>query len=209
MHGWVASYQITEYQIDLDIIEIIEFCLKISDLWQNLHAHTTHWSQSLAIVSSIVQLFDFLMIDILCITATFGHSFHILTFDFLLKPPLCSARIHGLADSNEPATNGCLVKIILTRMHSSMIHITHFSCCLGGFCLGDVCLGGCLPRGCLPRGCLPGGVHPHCMLGYTPPPVNRMTDRRKNITLPQNSFAGGDKQLQTLCAFLSDALHKI
>ena len=25
------------------------------------------------------------------------------------------------------------------------------------------------------------------------PPVNRMTDRCKNITLPQNSFAGGNK----------------
>ena len=27
---------------------------------------------------------------------------------------------------------------------------------------------------------------------YTPPPVNRMTDRCKNITLPQTSFAGGN-----------------
>ena len=31
---------------------------------------------------------------------------------------------------------------------------------------------------------------PHCMLGYTHL-VNRMTDRCKNITLPQTSFAGG------------------
>ena len=29
------------------------------------------------------------------------------------------------------------------------------------------------------------------MLGYPPPPVNRMTDRCKIITLPQTSFAGG------------------
>ena len=37
-------------------------------------------------VSSIVQLFDFLTIDIdlLCITGNFGDSFDILTFDFLL-----------------------------------------------------------------------------------------------------------------------------
>ena len=37
-------------------------------------------------------------------------------------------------------------------------------------------------------------VWPRCMLGYThapPPPVNRMTNRCKNITLPQTSFAGG------------------
>ena len=43
----------------------------------------------------------------------------------------------------------------------------------------------------------------HVMLGYTPPcpiacwntdpsPVNRMTDRCKNITLPQTSVAGGN-----------------
>ena len=28
-------------------------------------------------------------------------------------------------------------------------------------------------------------VWPWCMMGYNPPPVNRMTDRCKNITLPQ------------------------
>ena len=32
-----------------------------------------------------------------------------------------------------------------------------------------------------------------CMLGsQPPPPVNRMTDRCKNITLPQTSFASGN-----------------
>ena len=69
---------------------------------------------------------------------------------------------------------------------------------LEGVCPGDVCqdgvspqVGGCLPKGCLPKGvCLPGGV----CLGkvsalldagiHTTPPVNRMTDRCKNITLP-------------------------
>ena len=71
-----------------------------------------------------------------------------------------------------------------------------------GMCPGAVCLG-CLPRaGVYPEGvCLgvvcPGGVHPqrqtppaYCMLGYTPP-VNRMTDKCKTITLPQTSFVGG------------------
>ena len=28
-----------------------------------------------------------------------------------------------------------------------------------------------------------------------PPPMNRMTNRCKNITLPQTSFAGGDKYI--------------
>ena len=44
-----------------------------------------------------------------------------------------------------------------------------------------------LPRGCTcPRGYLPGGYLPR----YSPP-VIRMTDRCKNITLPQTSFTGG------------------
>ena len=68
--------------------------------------------------------------------------------------------------------------------------------------LGWGCLpGGCLPGGCLPRGvsawvgvCLggicPGGVCPGgCLsqhaLGQTLPPVDRMTDRCKNIIFPQ------------------------
>ena len=86
-----------------------------------------------------------------------------------------------------------------TRMYSSRMRTAHFSCHLG--------VGGGLPggsvywcvsaRGCLPRevstrevsvqgGCLPRGV---CPLS----PVNRMTDRCKNITLPQTSLAGGNK----------------
>ena len=51
--------------------------------------------------------------------------------------------------------------------------------CSGGIYLGGVCPGGCLPSGCLPRRCTP------------PTPVNRITDRCKNINLPQTSFAGG------------------
>ena len=47
----------------------------------------------------------------------------------------------------------------------------------------------------LPRGMdLPGGG------GYLPrycPPVNRMTDRCKNITLPQTLFAGDKNDIKT------------
>ena len=44
---------------------------------------------------------------------------------------------------------------------------------------------GCVcPGGCLPEGCLPGGVYPD-MHWSRHPPVDRMTDRCKNITIPQ------------------------
>ena len=61
-----------------------------------------------------------------------------------------------------------------------------------------------IPRPCTPRGhahpqpCMPPGHA--CPSGHAcppghahPPPVNRMTNRCKNITLPQTSFAGGNK----------------
>ena len=49
--------------------------------------------------------------------------------------------------------------------------------------------GGVPVRGCTCLGGVPakGGTCPG-----TPDPVNRMTDRCKNITLPQTSFAGGN-----------------
>ena len=53
-----------------------------------------------------------------------------------------------------------------------------------GVCLllgGGVCSGGCL----LPGGC------------QVLPPVNRMTNRYKNITLPQTSFAGSNKVISS------------
>ena len=37
------------------------------------------------------------------------------------------------------------------------------------------------------------GILPARHAGIPPLPVNRMTDRCKNITLPQISFAGGNK----------------
>ena len=50
-----------------------------------------------------------------------------------------------------------------------------------------------------PRDLLQGmlGYHLQCMLGYHHPLVNRMTDRCKNITLPQTSFAGSNKCMST------------
>ena len=97
-------------------------------------------------------------------------------------------------------------------MHSSKMRIARLltvsRSIQGGGCLpwgslprGRVCPVGCLPRGCLlmggvcPGGCLSRGwcLSRGCLLRYTPAPVNRMTDRCKNITLPQTSFAGGNK----------------
>ena len=51
-----------------------------------------------------------------------------------------------------------------------------------------VCLEGVCPWGCLPGGVCPGGVCPGGCLprgGVHLPPVNRITDRCKNITFPQ------------------------
>ena len=35
MGQWVGSGHITKYRINLDLIEIIQFCLKIYDLWRH------------------------------------------------------------------------------------------------------------------------------------------------------------------------------
>ena len=40
---WVGSGQMTNYLINLDIIEIIQFCLKIYDLWRYLHLWLGGW----------------------------------------------------------------------------------------------------------------------------------------------------------------------
>ena len=74
----------------------------------------------------------------------------------------------------------------------------------GGVCLGDVCSRGCLlqgvcasggcvlqgvsaPRGVCSLGAVPGGGIPACTEANTLP-VNRMTDRCKNITLATTSL---------------------
>ena len=48
MGGWLGgsmggSGEITNYLINLDIIEIIKFCLKIYDLWRHLHLWVGVW----------------------------------------------------------------------------------------------------------------------------------------------------------------------
>ena len=74
--------------------------------------------------------------------------------------------------------------------------------CLEGGCVpgggvpawrGGACLeGGCLPGGGVPAwrgGCLPGGGVPAWRGGtWHPPPVDRITDACKNITLAKTSF---------------------
>ena len=53
----------------------------------------------------------------------------------------------------------------------------------GGLCLGIFVQGGLCPKGVFPSGDLP---------GQRPlPPVKRMTDMSKNITLSQTPFVGG------------------
>ena len=60
----------------------------------------------------------------------------------------------------------------------------------------------CVPGGCMPGGCLPsgvsawgGGVSILVCNGSDTPPVNKITDRCKDVTLPQTSFAGSNNGL--------------
>ena len=66
--------------------------------------------------------------------------------------------------------------------------------CGPGDPLGDLLQGmlGYHPSGDLLQGMLIAGIPPAMHAGIPPPapPVNRMTDRCKNITLPQTSFVG-------------------
>ena len=67
--------------------------------------------------------------------------------------------------------------------------------CLGGLCVGDLCLG-CLSPGISVRGnlCLGGSVSKGGSLSQRlPSPVNRKTDRGKNMNFLQTSFAIGNK----------------
>ena len=43
MGQWLGSCQITKYQINLDKIEILQFCLKIYDLWRHPHLWVGVW----------------------------------------------------------------------------------------------------------------------------------------------------------------------
>ena len=40
---WVGSGPVTKYQINLDVIMIIQFCLKIYDLLRHLHLWVGVW----------------------------------------------------------------------------------------------------------------------------------------------------------------------
>ena len=40
---WVGSGHIAKYRINLDLIVIIQFCLKIYDLWRHLHLWVGGW----------------------------------------------------------------------------------------------------------------------------------------------------------------------
>ena len=75
---------------------------------------------------------------------------------------------------------GCLLRGCLPRGVSAGGCLPGVSA-QGGVCPGVVCLGGCLLRGVS----APGGVCWGCVYLLRVPPVNRMTDRCKNITLPQ------------------------
>ena len=103
---------------------------------------------------------------------------------------------------DSPKQEKCCQKQGQTGMHSSrmrtarLLTVSQHALPGGGMYLpggvparGCTCLGGVPARGYLPAGYLP---------RY--PPMNRMTDRCKNITLPQTSFEGGNNKL-TLRAY--------
>ena len=41
--GWVGQGQITKNLINLDLIKMIQFCLKIYDLWKHPHLRMGVW----------------------------------------------------------------------------------------------------------------------------------------------------------------------
>ena len=90
------------------------------------------------------------------------------------------------------STNVCLKLKQKTRMHSSRMRTVRLLPVSPSITGGVCSRGGCLLRGCLPLVRGGDGVYPSMQWGR-PPPVDRMTDRCKNITLPQTSFAGSNK----------------
>ena len=61
MGQWVGSGYITKYQINVDLIEIIQFYLKIYDLLRHLHPWVGHWVGS----GQMTNLIKFELIDII------------------------------------------------------------------------------------------------------------------------------------------------
>ena len=118
-------------------------------------------------------------------------------FEKLHKTRMHSSRMH----------TSCLLPIS-PSMHHSQGGTCPGGTCPGGVPVGGTCKGGYLPEGSVPAlGYLPWGTCPGgtcqggvptwvgctCPRGCTcpgTPPMNRMTDRCKNITLPQTSFVG-------------------
>ena len=50
---WVGSGQMTKNSIDLDLVEIIQFCLKIYDLWRHPNLWLDGWVNGWAHVKSL------------------------------------------------------------------------------------------------------------------------------------------------------------
>ena len=61
MGQWVGSGHITKYQINLDLIEIIQFCLKIYDLLRHPHLWMGQWVGS----GQMTNVIKFELIDII------------------------------------------------------------------------------------------------------------------------------------------------
>ena len=75
---------------------------------------------------------------------------------------------------------------MIIRIHFSRMRTARFSCRLGGVYVGVSAPGSVCPDGCLPRGTSALGVYTPCPLhAGIHPPMNRITDRCKNITFPQ------------------------
>ena len=58
--GWVGSWvglcQITKYQVNLDLMKIIQFCLQIYDLWGHPHLWVGVWVGSCQITEIQINL---------------------------------------------------------------------------------------------------------------------------------------------------------
>ena len=122
-------------------------------------------------------------------------------------------------DSTHPPLKLMCSTVTCTRMHSSRIRPLQWPSRGEGGCLprgasahgGVSAQVGVSAQGVSARGCLPGGMFTQegmsaqgggllrgCLPGEStsPPPVNRITDRCKNITFTQLRFADGNKSVK-------------
>ena len=83
-------------------------------------------------------------------------------------------------------------------MHSSRMRTTRsLTACHGGHAWQGTCMavGHAWQGACMAVGhAWQGGMHGGVLAWQACSPVNRMTDTCENITLPQTSFAGGNKK---------------